>query len=522
MNYAAQHTTGCTDRKGASDRNSRIAWRWLAATALVCLVANTAQAFPSAHVDPGRQNPWTNCATSGCHGEDLLGGASGVACVDCHNPFSEPDLPPTGHHRPGRDDPMNNCTGCHGEDPTDPETGFCYECHGDLWSGGENQPPVADPGTGYSGTVGVALTFDGSGSSDPDGDIVAYDWDFDDGSTGIGVNPTHTYTAAGTYTVTLTVTDDGGATDTQTTTATITEEGGNSPPIVDPGGPYFARPGEPVTFDASGTVDPDGDTLIYLWANLGDGTQPPFPSFSPTFTKEDGYAEVGTYTGILGVSDGVKTVTAEFTVTISDEANLPPTADAGGPYEGTVGTAVQFDGSGSSDPDGDALTYNWTFGDGASGTGVSPSHAYAAAGTYTATLTVSDGINDPVTSTATVTITEDTIPPPADADWEIRLPLVPDGGTLNFDEFAGVLFVEANYQGAGTVFGIGFDVAPFTVWMDAKGALFLGTKRGGDMMGMVFSFNGASDTIWFAEPLNAAAAQEDPLGILGAMMGLLR
>jgi len=27
-------------------------------------------------------------------------------------------------------------------------------------------------------------------------------------------------------------------------------------------------------------------------------------------------------------------------------------ANAGGPYSGTVGTAVQFNGSGSSDPDG--------------------------------------------------------------------------------------------------------------------------------------------------------------------------
>ncbi len=151
-----------------------------------------------------------------------MGGASGVACVDCHNPFSEPDPPPPGHHVAGRDDPLSNCAGCHCDDLTDPEVGFCYECHGELWTGGGNQPPVADPGNPYSGTVGVALTFDGSGSSDPEGTIVAYDWDFGDGTSGTGVNPTHTYTTADTYTVTLTVTDDVGATDTQSTTATIT------------------------------------------------------------------------------------------------------------------------------------------------------------------------------------------------------------------------------------------------------------------------------------------------------------
>ena len=88
-----------------------------------------------------------------------------------------------------------------------------------------NQPPTADPNGPYTGTVGVPVTFDGSGSTDPDGTIVSYDWDFGDGNTGTGVSPTHTYTAAGIYNVTLTVTDDAGATDSAMTTATIDPAG---------------------------------------------------------------------------------------------------------------------------------------------------------------------------------------------------------------------------------------------------------------------------------------------------------
>ena len=69
---------------------------------------------------------------------------------------------------------------------------------------------------------------------------------------------------------------------------------------------------------------------------------------------------------------------------------VPPKANAGGPYTGTVGTALSLDGSGSSDPQGQQLTYTWSFGDGGTGTGEKPSYTYAAAGDYVVVLTVTD------------------------------------------------------------------------------------------------------------------------------------
>jgi streptogramin lyase len=88
---------------------------------------------------------------------------------------------------------------------------------------------------------------------------------------------------------------------------------------------------------------------------------------------------------------------------------LPPVANAGGPYTGTVGVAVTFNGSGSSDPQHQALTYAWNFGDNTGGSGVSPTHIYAqVAGAvsvkYTVGLTVTDtsGLNAQTTTSATI------------------------------------------------------------------------------------------------------------------------
>src|SRR5437879_3185819 len=83
----------------------------------------------------------------------------------------------------------------------------------------------------------------------------------------------------------------------------------------------------------------------------------------------------------------------------------PPPAAPGGPYSGPEGTAVIFDGSGSSDPGGSTLTYAWTFGDGTNGTGVKPTHTYASFGSYTVSLTVTNArgtASAPATTTATI------------------------------------------------------------------------------------------------------------------------
>ncbi|KAF5433260.1 PKD repeat-containing protein, partial [Candidatus Methanophagaceae archaeon] len=266
------------------------------------------------------------------------------------------------------------------------------------------QPPVSDPNGPYTGTEGVAMSFDGSGSSDPDGTIDSYAWDFGDGNTGTGVNPTHTYAQEGTYTVTLTVTDNDGATDTGTTTATIAD--------TEPTADFTGTPTsglEPLTVDFTDASTSYDGIVSWDWDFDNDGVID-----STVQNPSNTYSE-GTYTVSLTVTEGDGDSDAEtkvdyITVTIE---NQPPVSDPNGPYSGTEGVAMTFDGSGSDDPDGTIDTYAWEFGDGNTGTGMSPTHTYAQDGTYTVTLTVTD--NDGATDTGTTTATiADTEQPTAD------------------------------------------------------------------------------------------------------------
>ena len=252
-----------------------------------------------------------------------------------------------------------------------------------------NNPPLADAGGPYSGEAGTTLIqFDGSGSSDPDGDAISFAWDFGDGNTASGMMPTHTYSAADNYTVELVVDDGNGGSASSVTSAAISAPPANIAPVADPGGPYSGEPGQMITFDGSGSADPNGDVLAYSW-DFGDGSTG--SGVSPTHA----YTTAANYTVTLTVSDGQLetsvTTTAEIAVA---PANRAPVADPGGPYSGETGVEIRFDGSASSDPDGDSLTYAWDFGDGSTGAGASLTHTYAAAGAYEVSLVVNDGALD--------------------------------------------------------------------------------------------------------------------------------
>jgi PKD repeat protein len=250
-----------------------------------------------------------------------------------------------------------------------------------------NTPPVADAGGPYSGEAGTTLIqFDGSGSTDADGNDLTFEWEFGDGNTATGAMPTHTYAQARNYEVRLVVDDGQARSDPSITSAEITAPVVNLAPTADPGGPYAGEPGQTITFDGSASADPNGDALTYSW-DFGDGSTG--SGVSPMHT----YAAAGNYSVTLTVSDGnlsSNTVATMAEIAVAP-ANRAPVADPGGPYSGSAGTDIRFDGSGSRDPDGDTLSYLWDFGDRSTGTGATTTHSYTASGVYEVTLIVNDG-----------------------------------------------------------------------------------------------------------------------------------
>lgn len=149
-----------------------------------------------------------------------------------------------------------------------------------------------------------------------------------------------------------------------------------------PGGPYRTLPGDPVRFDGTQTVNPDGGLLDFAW-DFGDG------GTGSGATPVHAYAAEGEYRVALTVTGGYGRDTG-YTI-VSVLPRTVPIARAGGPYSGRVGASVFFDGRGSTDPNGDPLTYHWNFGDTGGATGGYAYHTYYADGVYPVTLSVSDG-----------------------------------------------------------------------------------------------------------------------------------
>ena len=220
----------------------------------------------------------------------------------------------------------------------------------------------------------------------------------------------------------------------------------NQVPTANAGSNQSVTTGESVMLDGSGSEDPDGDALVYMWSlsvpTDSSATLDDTSSMMPVFTTDVD----GEYVAELTVSDGISDSQPD-SVTVTAAAappppNNPPTAAAGPDQSVEVGDTVTLNGSGT-DADGDPLTFQWSLtppaGSAASLSGAdtpTPSFTADVAGDYRAQLVVNDGTDDSNPDQLTVTATE----PPAALD----------GARLYADNCAGChgQLEQSEYRGA--------------------------------------------------------------------------
>ena len=230
-------------------------------------------------------------------------------------------------------------------------------------------PPVAafsitpeNPAPDQTVTFDASVSQPGSG-----GAITTYEWQFHDNTTDTGSVVTHTYSDFGRYPVRLQVTDSDSVTSTLIRYVNI--DHGSNAPAAEHGGPYKTALDNSVTLDGSGSTDPDtdwGDYIAsYRWYLNEEGvfidSDEPTATLTPAHFTALGFG-VGTHNITLEVTDSQgESDTAVTTLTIFD--NLPPVADAGGPYFVDLGGSLTLDAGDSCDPNADngdsIVSYEW-------------------------------------------------------------------------------------------------------------------------------------------------------------------
>jgi serine protease len=278
-----------------------------------------------------------------------------------------------------------------------------------------NDAPVADAGADQIARPGGVAQLDGSASHDPDGAIAGYAWETTmcmsvQGPCAIDLIDADTATpvfempgASSLIQLHLTVTDSAGATSSDTVTVVGFLQGPRAAiaPLAS-----CATAGSPITLDASGSADLDGEIVSYRWEQLAG---PPVPITSP---------------GIPAISITVPSTseTLVFAMTVTDDdglsdttqiaipVNAPPVADALASASAVLsGHTVTLDASRSQD----AASYAWTQ---TGGTPVALSNASGVFASFVApapaapfevatfALTVSDACGATATDTVSVII----------------------------------------------------------------------------------------------------------------------
>lgn len=311
-----------------------------------------------------------------------------------------------------------------------------------------NHAPVAEAGPAIN-TETLQISVNARGSSDADGDTLIYTWDFGDGSPAvIGGQVSHVYDKSGVYPVTLRVNDGTGlsnATAVDTTVVTI-----KTRPVAMAGANRDVCSGQPILFDASDSVDPDGGLLLYSW-DFGDGEGSDL--VNPTKT----YEQPGAYPVTLTVRNGTGTEWGTDVSRIAAIVREGPISDAGEDMKVCTNQAVRFDGSGSTDADGAVNAFAWTFGDGGTASGERPEYRFKKPGNYVVNLTITGDALGSCSPLDTDTVNVEVVAAPAQSivGSERAAAGLPAGFSVSLDDLAGasVISHQWTFSDGGTAEG---------------------------------------------------------------------
>ena len=288
-----------------------------------------------------------------------------------------------------------------------------------------NASPNVDAGPDQTVSGGTQVSIVGS-ASDPNLDQLSYTWSQVSGPAGQISFPTSLATVfiAPQKTNSLQVAtlqleaNDGSLTGSDTIDITIAA---NIGPTASASAPTQVAGSSTVTLDGSASMDGDGDTLGFSWAQTSGPTVTLDNAFvaQPTFAAPPSTSADQTLSFVLQVSDGL--AIDNTTVSIIVPANAAPTANAGPDRFVAGDTSVMLDGSSSFDPENDTLAFSWSQ---VAGPSVSLSSTSVAGPSFTAPtkiatrqflefeLTVDDGISSSAPDSVTITVVEN-FPPTA-------------------------------------------------------------------------------------------------------------
>jgi len=216
-------------------------------------------------------------------------------------------------------------------------------------------------------TAPIEIRFDASGvKPERNYQIISYEWDFGDGDTGTNQIVTHTYKdkGDGRYDVLLTVTQTSKTSDDEieqvySRIVTISNQAITAN--------FTATPTEgdaplEVEFDASSSIDPDGEIDRYEWDLDNDGLFDDEEGATFTHTFEN----PGKYTVALRVTSTTGEYSVDEKEINSKEATLPnPIIKiVNEPETFVVNQQYIFTADESTSPNGEIEDYEWDFGDG--------------------------------------------------------------------------------------------------------------------------------------------------------------